>query len=309
MLKISKSILNQDVVKHQNIDFVNIDIEKDTRLFLDPVLIDVGQTDFCLRAKKVAQDFFDCLGSAYIADDNQKKHFLLSQAREINDTHLGYGIKFGRGNTEAGLYEIFQGIENFVSHISLSKAFDFVLLTPGFAEDGMSDLLTNVLYKELSDFTVAQCKKHGIEVQPCNKARFYWDLDSHQWKSYQGNSFILNGSPVVLVPKEIVQYRYRFSTDNYLRSVIVEHICEQKATYDKQGHKDRPAKDQIRSELINENGNVYKTIVHFSIDDPTFLEEYATIVEKKYQEQILEDWQFDQLIYKGISPFSSNKQL
>lgn len=298
MANISNFLFNNSKPNHEDIDFVNININQDTRLFLDPVLIDIGKSSFCIKAKTVIQDYFNCLYKAYADGNSDQKHILLQHAREINDSHLGYGVNYGRGHTEDGLYDVFQGIGSYITNVFKWKSYDFVLLTPNFAEDGMSDLLTNILYKELSDFTIEQCKKYGYPIKACTEDRFYWDAKGHQWLPYYGDSLIINDKPVLLVPKEVVQFRYRFTADNYLRSVIVENICESQATYDKQGHKDRPPKDKVRSDLIEENGSVFSTISKYSKNDPKLLLQYDKILKEKYQEMQLEDWQFDSLLYE-----------
>ena len=82
-------------------------------------------------------------------------HLLLSHAGEQNATRLGYGNgDNGKGNTADGLLEIFQPLEQLISSIrTIGKAEDLPLLIPGFAEDGMSDLLTNILHECLNEFT------------------------------------------------------------------------------------------------------------------------------------------------------------
>lgn len=285
---------------HKTLDFVNTPISKDVQLFIDPVLIEIGDSKFCEVAKKKTADFFSQLHNAYYVTNNEaKKRALLTHAGEINDTHLGYAQKYGKGNTEEGLYEIFKGIDDYISSIKIKKLFELVLYVPGFAEDGMSDLLTNVLYKELSDFTVQQCKKYNVETKPCPHERFYWDDKKHCWEKYTSESLVIDGKIHLLVPKEIVQTHYRFTTDNFLRSVIVEKIRIEETTVDENGKEDKPGKGETREKLLKENGTIFQTIHKFAQKDPNLLLQYQRIVNEKYQTLRITDDELDERVYKG----------
>lgn len=298
---IANHIFKANYPKHKEISFVNTKISGDTMLFIDPVLIETGVSDFCLKAKVVLQDFFDQFYKAYyITNNSAEKRRLLSHASEVNDSHLGYAQRYGHGNTEDGLIEIFKGIEDYIKNINITKIFELVLYVPGFAEDGMSDLLTNILYQELSEFTLKECKKYNIPVKESPNERFYWDAKTHDWKKYQGKSLIVNNEIFLLIPKEIVQQRYRFTCDNFLRSVIVENICKDAATYDEKTKKIiRPPKDAVRERLIKENGTILNTIKRFAQNDSNLLKEYQEIVAQKYKTLILSDKELDSIIYKG----------
>lgn len=110
-MNISNFLNGKNNPSHNELDFINTNTKCDTTLFIDPVLIELGNTDFCEKAKKVTKDYFDKLFDVYYDDikDNQKR-YLLKYAQEINSTHLGYASKNGKGNTEDGLLEIFEGI-------------------------------------------------------------------------------------------------------------------------------------------------------------------------------------------------------
>lgn len=45
----------------------------------------------------------------------------------------------------------------------MNKVEDLPLLIPNFGEDGLSDLLINILHAHLNDFTLQQMRKYGIE--------------------------------------------------------------------------------------------------------------------------------------------------
>lgn len=297
-MKISKILLNNDKPPHKELDFVNTSLIGDTKLFIDPVLIEIGNSNFCKRANKVIKDYFSFFYEIYYNNKGEnEKRYLLKYAQEINSTHLGYASKNGKGNTESGLLEIFNGIDKYVNSIKMSSPLDIVLCVPNFSMDGMSDLLTNILYKELSDFTIKQCESNNYPLENANEKHYYWDLDSHCWKLYEGKSMIVDGNTFLLVPKEIVQTHYRFTCDNYLRSVIVESLCEKRAIISRDGHKDRPPKGKVREELLKQNGTIFKTIINYTKSENDFLNQYHNVVFKKYKTFKMEDDELDKIIY------------
>lgn len=294
---VTNYLFDKEKPLHKEIEFVNTTF-RDTKLFIDPVLIEIGISDFCLNAKEIIADFFKEFYKAYYKDnDFSKKQYLLKHAQEINDSHLGYGNKYGHGNTETGLINIFKGIEEYIASIRINHLYELALCIPNFAEDGMSDLLTNILYCELSKFTINQCDKHNVKTEKIPVERFYWDINKHEWKKYCGKSLVINGKPFLLIPKEITQTRYRFTTDNFLRSVIVENICEETATYDDANKKVRQPKDKVREKLIRENGTVFNTIINHTAKNQSLLNQYNKLVKEKYKSLMLSDETLDNILY------------
>lgn len=295
---ISEYLTDKKEISHKKIDFVNTRTERDTKLFIDPVLIELGETEFCEKAKEVVYDYFNHFFIKYHnGESKQNKLELLKCGREVNYTHLGYAKRNGKGNTKEGLYTIFEGVEEYIDRYKLSRSLDLPLFITGFAEDGMSDLLTNILFKELSDFTSKQCKHFNVEMQSKSLNHCYWDIESHLWKEYNGNYLLIEEKPFLFVPKEIVQKHYIYTSDSFLRSVIAEHICEERAIIDKKGKKIRPNKTDVKKELIEKYGDAHKVVKHFVNEDKELLNEYHRIVDKKYETRCLSDDELDKIVY------------
>lgn len=74
----------------------------------------------------------------------------------------------------------FKPLEKLVSDIStIKKAQDLLIFLPGFAEDGMSDLLTNILHELLNEFTIQQMQLYDIKS---NAEIEFYSWDCSQWK-------------------------------------------------------------------------------------------------------------------------------
>ena len=124
---------NKGVKGHLYYDFVDAAVNDDNLLFIDPLLIELAGDEWCQEANR--------------EEDIDRKRELLSHGGEQNGTRFGFGRgDNGKGNTVNGLLEIFAPLEELLPTIStMKKAEDLPLLIPNFAEDGLSDLITNIL--------------------------------------------------------------------------------------------------------------------------------------------------------------------
>ena len=141
---------------------------------------------------------------------------LLSHAGEQNATRLGYGNGHnGKGNTADGLLIVFQPLTNLIKQIrTIGKAEDLPLMIPGFAEDGMSDLLTNILHDCLNEFTLEQMKKFGV-LSNREHEFFSWNLEQQEWIKVKRKSYFVEGKELLLVPKIVIRKNYLFGVNQY----------------------------------------------------------------------------------------------
>ena len=114
---------------------------------------------------------------------------------------------FGKGTTSDELTNLFSNFYDTVRknpHIE-SNSLAMCMYIPNFAEDKMSDLITNIIRKKLYEFTLQQANKWNIALG--NKDTiigYYWDYISLSWKKLIGRPFLVNNTIRLLVPKEIV---------------------------------------------------------------------------------------------------------
>ena len=147
---------------HSLYDFIDIDLDRDNKLFIDPTLIGLGSDPWSKKARECIDSFFDSLFWGFKTDDVRD---LLSHAHEQNATKLGYGHNGvnGKGKTPDGLDYSMGNIKRLVQEIpSISQCEDLPVLVEGIAEDCMSDMLTNILHKQLNEFTATQMQKYRI---------------------------------------------------------------------------------------------------------------------------------------------------
>jgi len=74
---------------------------------------------------------------------------------------------------------------------TISKSEDVPLFIKDFAEDGMSDLLTNILHEKLNTYNVEVFNRYGIV---CNgESSFYtWSEDKEEWEKVNRKGIFLD---------------------------------------------------------------------------------------------------------------------
>lgn len=214
---------NLDIVGHQDIDFIDINVDGDIKLFIDPCRIEISRHPVAEKCRTTLASYFDLFFQAYSKNDIFLQQRVLSHAREQNCTHLGYGYP-GKGNTQSGLRKKLAALPILIQRVrTMSKPEDLPVFLTDFAEDGLSDLLTNILHDDLNEYTFQQMEQHGIS--PNGRTQFYtWDIASQNWILVTRPCYMVDGYPIMLVPKEFVRPQYLFSTDQYFKRIILEYI-------------------------------------------------------------------------------------
>lgn len=283
---------------HQHFDFVDVRLNQDNRLFLDPCQIELGQDDWCKNAAATMQKFFDCLFSA-IRNGTLHTSNLLSHAHEQNATKLGYGNgQNGKGKTAAGLFDSLSPLFTLVHEIpTIAKPEDIPLLVQKFAEDNLSDLLTNILHDELYQFTAEQMALYGCPPQD-DITYYTFDAKTCTWIKVKRRGWIYNGKELLLVPKSIVRKRYLFNPKQYLSLIIVERMMEiyditDMRKVDVIDNIPKPSKDWL-----------YEKVISFSKNHPEALAKYHELLPQRYSDKrnIKDDEFLDKLIYGTYNP-------
>lgn len=208
---------------HSLYDFIDVDLDTDNRLFIDPALISLGTDAWSIEARECIDSFFDALFVGFKEDNIGN---LLSHAHEQNATKLGYGQNGlnGKGKTPEGLDECLKNLKQLVQQIpTISQCEDVPVLIEGFAEDCMSDLLTNILHEQLNTFTASQMHKYGI-LPNCTKTFFTWSKTESKWVEVCKPCWAYKDREFLLVPKWIVRKNYLFKAHQYLMVVIIERV-------------------------------------------------------------------------------------
>lgn len=285
---------------HSNFDFVDINTDYDTELFIDPCLIEIINTPFSYEAMYTLNDYFDSFYDLYRSNhEYSDKTALFCHAHEINATKLGYGNgNNGKAKTAAGMIQTFEQLKKLIdSKVPLSKAIDLPIFIRDFAEDCLSDMLTNILFLQLSNFTIEQCKKYSIDVQDVKEEYHYWDYTSHCWAAYRGKGLFVDGKIILLVPKNIVRHNFYYNTEQYFRSVILEKMQDEQTTYDSKGKANAPTKKHLRESLLKNHSDILDISEANTISTPNLLDVHHNRLRSSYNKRGMNDEDLDYWAY------------
>jgi hypothetical protein len=217
--------LNQ---KQAELDFVDIDVSRDTRLFLDPYSIGIKDNEFSSRSADQIKTYFSEVMEALRENDLDHARYLTSNLSEPRETFLGFskGQPKGRGvgRFQADqLLSAFRGSRAFRSGMlsDLAEAEPFI---DGISSDKISDLTTNVIRKSLIEYTQAECSLHGIKLDRAIACAPVWDEVERRWDHGYAPLPIVDGQPVILVPKYFVRWRPSLNSQEFYNHYMIEFL-------------------------------------------------------------------------------------
>lgn len=209
------------------LDFVDIPIDSDIPLFVDPYAISQRPDTWSHTCHRTITSFFQNLLDCIRAGHNNQAFQLLRFLREPNETHFG----FSRGRPQGAGVGGFQA-NQILQALSASEAFrtgfisslgECELMIDGIGRDKISDLATNLIRAHLAEYTLSQCELWNIPVQQVALPPFY-DAETAAWNTTYFNLPIANNGPVLLVPKVIARYDIAHDHNDYYNNFVVEYL-------------------------------------------------------------------------------------
>jgi hypothetical protein len=194
------------------LDFVDIDLDLDFPLFLDPAGFIKPRDDFAEKCRRDLQDFFEAVMKAIARGNTQKSGELLAALKEPNETHLGVskGKPDGRGIGPKQAQGILRNLQNSVAGRTglLRDLSDVALFVEGVGADKISDMTTNIVRRHLIEYTQQQFELHNQKIDTNLPTGLLWETGNAQWDSSSLDRIpVVNGRRVLLVPKRYVRWR------------------------------------------------------------------------------------------------------
>ncbi len=274
----------------QELDFVDIDYDCDMPLFLDPYFISRRKSDIAEEGLQSIQSFFELLITYLKNDECDMAQALMEHVGEINEIHLGLSKNKSQGRG-IGSDDTLRLIESLKNSKALETGLienleDCRLFIENIGKDKISDLCANIMKKQLIDYTIDQCKLWNIPLQEAPSG-FYWDFVSRKWtQDLMCKRLIINGKPILLVPKEFVSYSNSYCMEKYFQHFVLnfyqnEHLRLDTALVrkkiDKNGKVIRRwvTKNSIRDDFKLKGITINKAwLVEFSTNHPEIIDEY-----------------------------------
>ncbi|MGY2079717.1 hypothetical protein [Modestobacter sp. SYSU DS0657] len=206
-------------------EFVDVDVDGDVPLFIDPAAIAQLKSPWGDACTAAVQTFFQQVLDRVVAKDSEGAMALMDYLGEDNATHLGFSSTSRGSGVGYGLSE------RFFEELSTSKAVatglvkdleDTALLIEGVREDRISDVTTNIIRRQLIEFTQDTATYHGIPMQPGVAVGPYWDAATRQWRQQAFTLPVTQHGPLILVPKAIVRRSLFFNPSEYYRHYVLE---------------------------------------------------------------------------------------
>lgn len=209
------------------LDFVDVDIVGDVRVFVDPKALRLLDTEWGAECRALLQNFFHTVLDAIRNGQDDQARRLLSVLGEPNETHLGLSRGKARGRGVGGelshaVWEALSQSEAVASGL-VEDLEDTVLLVEGIASDIVSDMTTNVIRGPLIGYTQAMSQIWGIPLETVDSGPL-WQPQSQQWDNRFEQLPVTAGSKLLLVPKAIVRKQLEYDPNEYYGVYLLGHL-------------------------------------------------------------------------------------
>jgi len=212
------------------LDFVDIELDTDTPLFIDPAAFHDCPGYFAQKCAADITSFFDAVLHAAGEGDDEMGERLLAALREPDEIHLGLskGLPKGRGLGHLQASIIFERIKT-------SKALktglvqdlnDVLMFVRGVGPDIVSDITTNIIRRHLIKYTQDQFDLMGLEINNNIPTGLLWDPVDAKWEEDFDEIPVVKDRRILLVPKRFVKWRYDFSKagTQYYNKFFINYI-------------------------------------------------------------------------------------
>ena len=210
------------------LDFIDINIESDTPLFLDPFFLSLRNDNWSNEATRNIKSFFQHILNLIRENHIDDAKRLFAYLTEPNSTCLGLsrGNPQGRGVGKGDTDDIFENILNSkaIQTGLIQDLEDNVLFVYGFGKDKLSDMTTNIIREQLIDYTQQQCLLHNIEMNADVPSGFYWNRRSLRWEQTRTDMLVIESRKILLVPKGTVSYSDDYTPEKYYNHFVLNFM-------------------------------------------------------------------------------------
>ena len=213
------------------LDFVDVELNTDTPLYLDPYAIQIKRDDWSIKCGDHIRSFFNELLDALRANNLRRATHLLQNLHEPNETR--FGVSKGTPNGRAIGREKAQ---SFAEAIRRSRAFltgnlsdmsEAELFVKFIGPDTISDMVTNVLRGLLAKYTLDQCNIYAVPTQPVATLGPVWNSENLDWESNILDLPIHDNKPILLVPKYSVRRSLSLNSQEFWNHHMTEFLQQE----------------------------------------------------------------------------------
>jgi hypothetical protein len=263
------------------LDFVDVDVDTDTPLFVDPYALSRRRDVWCKDAHNTLTDYFQRVIAAIKTNRDDDAKELLAYLQEPNETRLGLsqGKPQGAGIGHFQADALFDALKSSAAVKTglIQSLEECELMIEGIGWDKISDLTTNVIRGHLISYTKDQCALLNIPTQNLALPAFF-DRASGTWIEDYHMIPLAAGRPLLLMPKIIARITGAYNSAYYYNHFVLDFLQAQHLE----------AHTNLVRSLRNGNRVVYKKqlkeeypfskhfLFQFSKDNPHVLDQYRT---------------------------------
>lgn len=210
------------------LDFVDVDIDSDTPLFLDPYFIAKNDFPLSYEAHLSLKSYFNSLLCALRENRITDAKELFSHLGESNEICLGFSMSKpqGKGMGPSDATRIFSSLRESTALQTgiMEDIEDFRIFVHNVDKDKLSDMTANIIKKQLIDYTQSQCAIWGIRLTSNVPSGFYWDRFSNSWENEYTDMLIVDGRKILLVPKRLVSFSKEYTPQKYIQHFVLNFL-------------------------------------------------------------------------------------
>lgn len=210
------------------LDFVDVDVDGDTPVFISPRALTFLPTEWGDECVHLVQDFFQCVIEMIRAGRHGDAQALLSVLSEPNETHLGLsaGESHGHAVGEVFAQAIWNALNTSGAAVTgqLEDLEDTVLMIKGISVDLISDITTNIIREPLIRYTQQMCEWNEIPMEDDIDSGPLWNPRTRSWTSRPVRLPVAANDRLLLVPKGIVRKHLVYDVDEYYRHYILTYL-------------------------------------------------------------------------------------
>lgn len=252
-----------------SLDFVDVRLDTDVPLFLDPTALNLLDTEWGAKCRGLVHDYFSLVLEYISNGEHGKAKALLAQLGEPNETHLGLSKRRSRGHGMGKgladkMWEALNGSQAVRTGL-IRDLEDTALLIDGIASDVISDIVTNIIREPLLEYTIEMANQYGIPLQT-RITRKLWDTQAKRWvvKDMLQAITIINGREqrLLLVPKAVVRKSISYDAGVYYNQYLVEQLQEEEMdrgfvrVIKSTGEEKPPTKKSIKENHLDADGKI-----------------------------------------------------
>ncbi|MBO9051767.1 hypothetical protein [Curtobacterium flaccumfaciens] len=241
--------------------FVDVDLDDDNRLYVDPhaIRLSASPQPYARKAVECMDGFFDGITNRIISgtkSDLDEGEQLLQTFREPWETRLGMAASGFRGHggaEEIGtlIMDALRGSVAALIRVGVFKHLeDMPLFVEGVDKDITSDITTRLVYSALADFTAQMVSDYpefrtvGDGVRSFQKQ--VWDPVAGVWNTAIVELPVVNGQELLLVPRLWARRTLLMSAGRFYETTVLSYAQLEQAVRTADGKLLKTPKDRLK---------------------------------------------------------------